>query len=211
MTDNEIDNFDKTIDKSIKCTDSSIDVVFFGRPGSGKSTAVKTIGNGLVFSSGHLGINGLDKKTEMGIDYSEHQLDTGSKLRLYVTPGQKKYNDLHFKAVADADIYIILIDLTSAAPFAEFMHYKKIISVLGNEKALRITAFTHYDQREHDISQLSKEIRNKCYKEMLTVKVDVRSKDEMQFMLEKTINLILGKTPPQQYYAENNLFLKNIN
>jgi len=105
--------------------DSPLNIVFLGKPGAGKSTAIKNTGGDMIFS-GDLKNKKLNKGTiKIGIDYCECFSDSGHALRFYTTPGQKRYNNMHFSAVLNAHIYIILIDLTSVAPFAEFMHHKK--------------------------------------------------------------------------------------
>ena len=192
----------------------SFKVVFLGRPGSGKTTAIMSAStnkmlNSEVNATDSVGL--LKDQTTIGIDYGEYEFGHNVKLRLYGTPGQVRYDYVQTQTVANADIYIILIDLSSAAPFSEFMYYKNIIESAGNSDALWVAAFTHYDVKEHNMIQLSKEIRHKCYGEILTVKIDTREEGEMRFMLNKVAGMKLGETPPEQYYADNNLFLKNIN
>jgi len=194
--------------------DFGINVVFFGRPGSGKSTAIDTAGNGLIFADDECYAKSselIKDEIAFGIDYSEFQLRNHVKLKLFGTPSQKHNNVMHDKAIVSADIYITLIDLTSVAPIAEFMHFSNIIETQGNRDALKIVAFTHYDEKEHNMMQLSKEIRRKCNGEILTVKIDARQSDEVRFMLRKAVDLIMSNKPKYQLYADNNMFLRNIN
>ena len=208
----------KLADKLLKMRYSEktkdLKVVFLGRPGSGKTTAITSASTNNVLTSevsatDSVGL--LKNQTTIGIDYGECEFDNGNKLRLYGTPGQVRYDYVQIQTVAMADIYVILVDLSSVAPFAEFMHYKKIIESAGNDKALRLVAFTHYDLKEHNMSVLSNEIRKNCQGGILTVKIDTRQKDEVRFMLEKASEMKLGSIPSHQYYAENGLFLRNIN
>jgi len=189
-------------------------VVFLGRPGSGKTTAVKSACTNKVLTSEVMATDSvglLKNQTTIGIDYGECELEDGVKLKVYGTPGQKRYDYVQSQTVSKSDIYVILIDLSSVAPFAEFIYYKNIIAKSGNHHALMVVAFTHYDLKEHNMAQLSKEIRYKCHGEMLTMKIDTRQKDEVRFMLEKISEMIINKVPSEKYYNENSLFLKDIN
>ncbi|MBL4659164.1 MAG: hypothetical protein JKY19_02320 [Alcanivoracaceae bacterium] len=187
----------------------TLKVVFLGRPGSGKTTAISS-----ASTDTHLttevrttdSVSLIKDKTTIGIDYGECNFDNNLTLRLYGTPGQRRYDYLQTQTIAKTDIYVILVDLSSVAPFAEFMYYKEIIDSSGNDAALRVVAFTHYDMREHEMTQLSKEIRHKYHSEILTLKIDTRKKDEVRLMLKKTAQIKLSSLPSEQYYIENNLF-----
>lgn len=191
----------------------TLKVVFLGRPGSGKTTAISSACDNNILTSevkatDTVGL--LKQNTTIGIDFGEYNTPK-AKLRVYGTPGQKRYDFVQNQTVDKANIYVILVDLSSVAPYAEFLHYREIIDQSGNRDAMKVVAFTHYDIKEHNMAQLSKEIRHKCNDEILTVKVDTRQKDEVRFMLNKVTEMVLDETPAHQYYAENSLFLKNIN
>ncbi|MBL4659166.1 MAG: hypothetical protein JKY19_02330 [Alcanivoracaceae bacterium] len=214
----KINQSHKIANKLLKLRPSSnknnLKVVFLGRPGSGKTTAISSASTDQILTSE---VNATDTvglikdQTTIGIDYGEYLVDDDTKLRLYGTPGQVRYDYVQTQTVARADIYVILVDLSSVAPFAEFMHYKKIIESAGNSDALRVVAFTHYDVREHNMLLLSKEIRYKYHGETLTVKIDTRQTDEMRFMLKKAAMMILDNNSLHQHYEENSLYLRNIN
>ncbi len=188
-------------------------IVLLGRPGSGKTTAVTSASNDNVLTSevsatDSVGL--LKEKTTIGIDYCEYE-SNNIVMRIYGTPGQRRYDYVQSQTVARADIYIILVDLSSVAPFAEFLYYKDIIDKTGNSKALKVAAFTHFDIKENSMLKLSREIRRKCQGEVLTVKIDTRNRDEVRFMLNNVSQMKLGGSPISQHYSENQLFLKNVN
>ncbi len=199
----------KLLNMRFSDANKTLKVVFLGRPGSGKTTAIKSAGNDKLLTSE---VNATDsvgmikQQTTIGIDYNECEFNNGVKLRLYGTPGQVRYDYVQNQTVAGADIYIILVDLSSVAPFAECMYYKNIIENVGNSSALKVVAFTHYDVKENNMRVLSKEIRKKCYHEVLTAKLDTRNRYEVCFMLENLSEMKLSKIPKEKIYAENKLF-----
>jgi len=209
-TQNVIHKLSKLLNHDLN---KSLKVVFLGRPGSGKTTTVSIASSKPALSSE---VNTTDsislikKHTTIGIDYSECTLVDDVKLRLYGTPGQKRYDYVQTQTVARADIYIILIDLSSMAPFAEFMYFKEIIEFAGNDDAIRLVAFTHFDVKQHGMSQLAKEIRHKYHGEILTHKLDVREKPEVTAMLstltQLSVQVSQDKHSIKQIYEDNNAF-----
>ncbi len=193
-------------------THKNLKVVFLGRPASGKTTMIESGSTDKALTSEVKATDsvGLIKdQTTIGIDYGQCELDNNIKLRLYGTPGQVRYDYVQTQTVARADIYVILVDLSSVAPYTEFMHYKKIVDTAGNPDALRVVAFTHYDVKLHNVSQLSKEIRHKCKGEILTAIVDPRKSKDVNGLLIKIAKMKLdGDVYIQQYYEQNSMFLR---
>jgi len=184
----------------------TLKTVFLGRPGSGKTTTIFSANkeNMLTCEVNATDTVGLLKeKTTIGIDYNECELEGGIRLKLYGTPGQKRYDYVQTQTLSNADIYIILIDLSSVAPFAEFMYYKNIIDNNGEKDALRAVLFTHYDIKENSMTQLSKEIRRKCHSEILTFKIDTRSTEDVLNLLNKLTHINQDPSGFNQHYQQN--------
>jgi hypothetical protein len=103
-----------------------IKVVLLGRPGSGKTTMVQSAQSRDIVSSEVKATDevGLVKtQTTIGLDYCECNVGGGKTIRLFGTPGQGRYSHLQMQTVRSADICIILVDLSSKAPFSEFNYY----------------------------------------------------------------------------------------
>ncbi len=160
-------------------------VVFLGRPGSGKTTAIQSASTTKVLNSEvHAtdAVSLLKNQTTIGIDYGEFQTKS-HKLCLYGTPGQKRYDYMQNQTVKGSDIYIILIDLSSSSPMQELSYYLNIIKQSGNINGIKLAAFTHHDQKIHDSEELSQSIKEQYKSQIFTTKLDTRVPSQVRAML----------------------------
>ena len=166
---------------------NNLKVVFLGRPGAGKTTAIVSAqSEGLVSCEVNATdtIGMLKHQTTIGIDYCQCNFKNGIKLKLFGTPGQGRYSQLQTQTVKNADICIILIDLTSVAPFSEFKYYQSILDSVNNRDSLKVVLFTHCDQNEHDIGNLSKDVKRAAKGDVITARIDPRNRNEVRDFLK---------------------------
>ena len=100
-------------------------ILFSGTTGAGKTTAIGAVSEIPPLSTDVRNTDtGLSKEmTTVGLDYGELTLDNGDKLRLYGTPGQKRF-DFMWKILAKGSLgLIILIDNRQANPLADLDMY----------------------------------------------------------------------------------------
>ncbi|MCF6289131.1 MAG: hypothetical protein L3J53_07860 [Proteobacteria bacterium] len=185
----------------------SLKVVFLGRPGSGKTTAIvsaqtKNLVVCDVKATDSVGL--LKDQTTIGIDYCDCDFISGVRLKVFGTPGQGRHKYLQIQTVSRADIYVILVDLASTAPFSEFQYYNNILkSNDANPNAIKLVAFTHYDLKEHNVIVLSNEIKRNCQGNVITTILDPRDRSQVREILEKMANLSLDKKPLSVVYNQN--------
>ena len=101
-------------------------IVFAGSMGSGKTEAIKSLSEIPVLATEALNTDDLSHKkilTTVGIDYGEITLEDGSKIGLYGTPGQERFNFMWGAISQGAIGTIILIDHTAKAPLEELQYY----------------------------------------------------------------------------------------
>jgi signal recognition particle receptor subunit beta len=101
-------------------------ILFTGTMGAGKTTAIKSISAIKMVKTEALN---TDKKlfakatTTVGFDYGEVELENGSVLRLYGTPGQKRF-EFMWKIVARGALgVIVLVDNSRPNPVADLELY----------------------------------------------------------------------------------------
>ena len=105
-------------------------VLFVGSPGSGKTTAIRTISEiDVVDTDATVSDATIKRKrtTTVGMDFGKLTLGEDSALHLYGTPGQERFKfmwDLMVSDLAnDASAMILLIDNTRNYPFKDIDYY----------------------------------------------------------------------------------------
>ena len=100
-------------------------ILFSGTTGAGKTTAIGQVSEIPPMTTDVRNTDtGLSKEmTTVGMDYGEVTLDNGDKLRLYGTPGQKRF-DFMWKILSKGALgLIILIDNSQSNPLADLDTY----------------------------------------------------------------------------------------
>ena len=112
-------------------------ILFSGTTGAGKTTAIGAVSEIPPLSTDVRNTDiGLAKEmTTVGLDYGELTLEGGDKLRLYGTPGQKRFDFMWQILSKGALGLIILIDNRQPDPFADLDMYLQ-----GFESLIEATA-----------------------------------------------------------------------
>ena len=155
-------------------------IVFGGSMGAGKSAAIKALSDIPVIETEAMNtdINRHSKySTTVGIDYGEIVLEDDTKIGLYGTPGQDRF-DFMWSIVCKGAIGIgILIDHSRAEPF---QGYSENI-VIG---------ITHLDQQQDQILKIYRDWMSLHHYSYPIFAVDARQKDDVLLMVEVLIAAI---------------------
>lgn len=130
-------------------TQGQLKIVFTGSVGAGKTTAIEAISEIDPISTevkpSEDSVLARKSSTTVAMDYGELTLDTETKLYLYGTPGQRRFDFMSHILMKGALGLLILIDNSHKTPLEELDYYLNLNAefLLANPAVIGIT---HYDE-----------------------------------------------------------------
>lgn len=162
-------------------------IVFAGSMGAGKTEAIKSLSEVPVLATEAFNTDDLSHKklnTTVGIDYGEVTLDDGSKIGLYGTPGQGRFDFMWGVICKGAIGTILLIDHSLKMPLEELDYYLNIFKQYGENIVIGIT---HIDD---EMNKSTHQYRQWLMDRNLSFPVffiDARKKSDVLLLLETLI------------------------
>jgi small GTP-binding protein len=100
-------------------------IVVLGSMGAGKSTLVRAIAGGAVIDTDVLNTDGNSAKlsTTVAMDYADVDLPNGDRMRLYGTPGQRRFEFIWSILLEGASGVLLLVDATSESLADDLLCY----------------------------------------------------------------------------------------
>lgn len=149
-----------------------LNVVLIGSSGVGKSTLVRTVSDTHIVSTDVGTVDSLmlvKSSTTVGIDYGEFKVSgTNTLLRLFGNPGQHRFHHVWNTTCPNADIFLILVDLSRADPAEDLFYYWTFAERFHRDQPV-ILGKTHFDVTGID------SIDERITREIFPEKVRVRS------------------------------------
>jgi signal recognition particle receptor subunit beta len=125
----------------------TLNLLLVGSPGSGKTTAIRTVSTGKVHSTEVEAtdtVASLKTRTTIALDYGECDVDR-FRLRLYGTPGQLRFAHMIRQRLSSSDALLVLADATSTDPFEDVCRYIELLDDFSQRNPV-LVAYTHLDQ-----------------------------------------------------------------
>ncbi|NNH01807.1 ATP/GTP-binding protein [Acinetobacter sp. ANC 5414] len=169
-------------------------IVFGGSMGAGKSAAIKVLSDIPVIETEAMNtdINRHSKySTTVGIDYGEIVLEDDTKIGLYGTPGQDRF-DFMWSIVCKGAIGVgILIDHSSAERLQDLQTYLNAFQSYSENIVIGIT---HLDQQDDQMLKIYRDWMSLHLYSYPIFAVDARQKDDVLLMVEVLISAIETRT-----------------
>ena len=128
-------------------------IVFAGPVGAGKTTAIKSLSDIEVVStdaSATDDVKRMKATTTVAMDYGLMRLDNGDKVRLYGTPGQKRFDFMWDILTYNALGLVLMISARAEDPVADLRTYVEHFRQFIDSTAL-VVGITHADLAEVDV------------------------------------------------------------
>lgn len=116
-------------------------IIFTGSVGSGKTTAIAAISDKKVVSTEALASDDVQSKkatTTVAMDYGVLNLHDGTRVHLYGTPGQQRFDYMWDILTAGGLGLVILVDNTIDDPVSEMVFYLKSFEKFLKDKPVCI-------------------------------------------------------------------------
>lgn len=159
-------------------------IVFGGTMGAGKSAAINAISDIEVVCTEAVNTDsaGHEKAlTTVGIDYGEICLDDGTKIGLYGTPGQNRFDFMWSIVCQRAIGTVVLIDHSQANRIQDLEFYLQSFEKYGQNIVIGITHLDEYHDQKLKIYHDWMRLHQKKYP---IFAVDARKKEDILLMLE---------------------------
>lgn len=163
-------------------------IVLAGSMGAGKSTAIQTISNIDVLSTEAINTD-IDTHTKslttVGIDYGELVLEDGTKVGLYGTPGQSRFDFIWDVITEGAIGCIILIDHSCANPLADLDYY---VNYFNQKNTNIVLGITHLDMSTPYSSRIYHDWNEQQDSAFPLFFIDARNKSDILCLLNALIS-----------------------
>lgn len=162
-------------------------IVFGGTMGAGKSAAIKTLSDIGVISTEAVNTDTQSHQkalTTVGIDYGEISLDDSTKIGLYGTPGQGRFDFMWSSVCKGALGIVILIDHSSSQRLKDLEFYLNAFENLGTNIVIGIT---HLDLQHDQKLKIYRDWMQIYKKDFPLFAVDARKKDDVLLLIETLI------------------------
>ncbi|MEZ5593843.1 MAG: ATP/GTP-binding protein [Gammaproteobacteria bacterium] len=164
--------------------------IFTGTPNVGKTTAISTISEFEPITTEVATTDNLaavKSETTAAMDYGEVSLENGIKLRLYGTPGQKRFSFMWEILTEGALGLIILVDNSHANPLDDLDTYLENFSTFIESTGV-VVGITRYEHNPTpNLDQYYEHVMQKYGQNYPIFPVDIRKKEDVLLLLDALI------------------------
>lgn len=167
-------------------------IIIAGPVGAGKTEAIKMLSDKEIVSTEAIASDDVRLKkqtTTVAMDYGIMKLDSGEQVRLYGTPGQRRFDFMWEILSENALGLILLLNAEEPNPVDDLAYYLESFSPLIKGSAL-VVGVTHAENIEWDLHQrLSEYLVAKNIPANVSI-VDARKREDMQQLVRSLVYMI---------------------
>ncbi|UYZ71861.1 ATP/GTP-binding protein [Moraxella bovis] len=167
-------------------------LIIAGPVGAGKTAAIQVLSDKGVVTTDEVAsddVKLMKKTTTVAMDYGVMILDSGEQVRLYGTPGQRRFDFMWEILSENALGLILLLNAEEKDPVGDLDYYLDAFSPLIKGSAL-VVGVTHAENMPWDLHDaLSERLVERGVAANVMV-VDARDREEMRRMVRSLIYMI---------------------
>lgn len=171
---------------------NSYKLIFAGPVGVGKTEAIRSLSDKEIVTTEEAAsdeVKEIKQTTTVAMDYGVMKLETGEQVRLYGTPGQKRFDFMWEILSENALGLVLLLNASDPDPVADLHDYLDSFMPLINSSAL-VVGLTHGEDMPWDLhDRLSQALIERGVAANVTV-VDARVREQMQALVRSLIYMI---------------------
>lgn len=166
-------------------------IVFTGSVGAGKTAAIGAVSEIPVVTTEAKASDDVareKKTTTVALDYGEISLGDNQVVKLYGTPGQRRFSYMWEILIRGALGLIILVDCRRENPQTDLTMYMENFQPFIDKYSI-VVGLTHSEGRREVADQLTRYIHDKGF--MLPVfPIDARNSDEVKVLIESLVAML---------------------
>lgn len=170
----------------------SYKIIIAGPVGVGKTEAIRSLSDKGIVTTEEIAsdeVKQIKRTTTVAMDYGVMKLDSGEQVRLYGTPGQRRFDFMWEILSENALGLILLLNATEPNPIDDLHYYLDSFMPLIQSSAL-VVGITHGENIPWDLHEnLSKALIERGVAANVSV-VDARKREQMQMLVRSLIYMI---------------------
>ena len=173
-------------------TKNTYKIIFAGSVGAGKTEAIRSLSDKEVVTTEEIAsddIKNMKATTTVAMDYGLMKLETGEQVRLYGTPGQKRFDFMWEILSENALGLVLLVDAQSLNPVQDMLDYLEGFRALVDKSAM-IVGITHAENMPWDLHQTLSDTLIQRGIPANIIPVDARDKSQMAQLVSMLIYAI---------------------
>lgn len=167
-------------------------LIIAGPVGAGKTAAIEVLSDKGVVTTDEIAsddVKFMKKTTTVAMDYGVMVLDSGEQVRIYGTPGQKRFDFMWEILSENALGLILLLNAEEPNPVADLDYYLDAFSPLIKSSAL-VVGVTHAENMPWNLHELlSQRLVERGIAANVMI-VDARNREEMRRMVRSLVYMI---------------------